>query len=1006
MRFRPSVVLGLCFVSTLFGQALRRPLAINESRYRVVAGGRITLEAPGESVEFMRSAITRTGRASDRTFPVAPDVAGDGVLVGVPLTTPPGEYSVRISAINNSGEERAAEISLTVAPLPNVPVNATTPPVVLLDGWQFSVFPPSSCPMSSDSSGTFGNLANYLTGSPNSVPVVYFFENCTECPNCSIEQLGADLGTLLNSILYNNGTPVPEVDVIAHSMGGLIVRAYLAGKQQTSGAFSPPSTQKIRKSVFVAAPHFGSYQADSLLADIFFAAGNQTNEMKRGSQFLWDLATWNQFGDDLRGTDALAIIGNAASFNNLPGTSDGIVGLTSGSLDFSRPGRTRIVDYCHVNPGSADGLAGFYTSCNQPGIAYIDTPSHKTYQTVSSFLLNTASWQSVGTAPAQDPNLSKDGGMVVADVNSQNQFTSGLSNVSWGSVKLTNGAASGELFYNDFVMNGSATFNFGSSTCGPYTQPPGVYSAARCKATPSVNSVGPLFPGVGKVVPAGTTITISGVGFGAQQCATCRVTASNPQPTVLQVSSWSDTSIQAFLPSTFAGLVQIGVTSTNGVDAINIMTALASLVVAPSSLQFAYTVGGTPAAQFIQITNPGSGTLTWSATSSATWLSVASQSGTAPSMLAVLVSPAGLDPGTYTGSVQISATGVANSPVTVAVTLTVSPAPVLAVSPQALTFNYTVGGAIPPAQGISITNTGSGSGPWVASSTAVWIGLSPASGTTPATLSVSVNPATLAAGSYSAVVLISPAGASGSPVSVLVTLEIQSLPTVVSIAGVSNGASFQPGFASATWITIFGANLAQTTRAWQASDFVNNLLPTSLNGVSVTINGLAAYVGYISPTQVNVLAPDDPTLGPIQVQVTSPLGKSNTFGAQKQPFSPAFFTYGGNYVAAQHADYTPVGNLGTPAKPGETILIYGTGFGPTNPPIPSGYLVTAPAVLANSVQITIGGQAASVAYAGLVDAGLYQFNVVVPNIPNGDATVQAQIGGLQTQTGALITVQQ
>jgi uncharacterized protein (TIGR03437 family) len=64
-------------------------------------------------------------------------------------------------------------------------------------------------------------------------------------------------------------------------------------------------------------------------------------------------------------------------------------------------------------------------------------------------------------------------------------------------------------------------------------------------------------------------------------------------------------------------------------------------------------------------------------------------------------------------------------------------------------------------------------------------------------------------------------------------------------------------------------------------------------------------------------------------------------------------------------------------------------------------------VLANSVQITIGGVVvAPPAYAGLVGAGLYQFNVTVPSVANGDAAVVAQIGGVQTQTGALITIQE
>src|ERR1019366_5792267 len=108
-------------------------------------------------------------------------------------------------------------------------------------------------------------------------------------------------------------------------------------------------------------------------------------------------------------------------------------------------------------------------------------------------------------------------------------------------------------------------------------------------------------------------------------------------------------------------------------------------------------------------------------------------------------------------------------------------------------------------------------------------------------------------------------------------------------------------------------------------------------------------------------------------------------------------------------DYTYVAKPGLlagmtaqPVKPGETILIYGTGFGPTNPPLPSAQLVTTPAALANSVQVTIGGVAAPVAYAGLVEAGLYQLNVTVPSVPSGDAAVVAQIGGVHTQTGVSI----
>jgi len=124
-----------------------------------------------------------------------------------------------------------------------------------LDGFQLG-----SCPIPVASSNTFGNLQTYLSGAPNNISPIYFFEHCTECPSCVIEQLSGMLATFLNSL------PYPQVDVVAHSMGGLIVRSYLSGKQ-TSG-FSPPLTQKISKAVFIASPHFGAFATDFLLSDI------------------------------------------------------------------------------------------------------------------------------------------------------------------------------------------------------------------------------------------------------------------------------------------------------------------------------------------------------------------------------------------------------------------------------------------------------------------------------------------------------------------------------------------------------------------------------------------------------------------------------------------------------------------------------------------------------------------------------------------------------------------
>ena len=167
----------------------------------------------------------------------------------------------------------------------------------------------NSCPIATTSATTFGNLAQYLVS--DGVPVVYLFDNCVEDPGNTIEALGADLGAFLNTIKYDSGAQVPQIDLVAHSMGGLIARAYLAGIQPNQ-TFLPPAPTLVRKLVLIATPNFGSFVAGNYVNSI--AAGSQSAELVPGSAFLWNLATWNQRGDDLRGVDAIAVIGNAGSY--------------------------------------------------------------------------------------------------------------------------------------------------------------------------------------------------------------------------------------------------------------------------------------------------------------------------------------------------------------------------------------------------------------------------------------------------------------------------------------------------------------------------------------------------------------------------------------------------------------------------------------------------------------------------------------------------------------------
>lgn len=233
------------------------------------------------------------------------------------------------------------------------------------------------------------------------------------------------------------------------------------------------------------------------------------------------------------------------------------------------------------------------------------------------------------------------------------------------------------------------------------------------------------------------------------------------------------------------------------------------------------------------------------------------------------------------------------------------------------------------------------------------------------------------------------------------------------IAEVANAEGESPTIAPNTWLEIKGIDLTPNadSRTWQSSDFVGNQMPAALDKVSVTVNGKSAYVYYISPVQINVLTPPDSISGQVQVVVTNNGTATAAFTAQAQSISPSFFVFnGGSYVAAEHVNGNLIGpttlypGASTAAKPGETIVIYANGFGPTNIPITRGSTMQG-GTLSSLPAIQIGGLAATVQFAGLVAPGEFQFNVVIPaSLGNGDQSITATYGGASTQPGALITI--
>jgi uncharacterized protein (TIGR03437 family) len=235
-------------------------------------------------------------------------------------------------------------------------------------------------------------------------------------------------------------------------------------------------------------------------------------------------------------------------------------------------------------------------------------------------------------------------------------------------------------------------------------------------------------------------------------------------------------------------------------------------------------------------------------------------------------------------------------------------------------------------------------------------------------------------------------------------------PQVLSVV---NGASFGATVSPGSWVTIKGkalANTPPTGQIWSASDFNGNLLPNSLSGTSVTINGRTAAMEFISPAQLNVLAPDDAYQGTANVQVLSPYGVA-TSTANLQPLSPALFpVVAGDvtYAAAVGLDgllIAPPAQIpgSRPARPGETLQLFGTGFGDTSPHQNANQLVN-PSPLTNTVTATVCGQPATVRYGGLVGPGLNQINLVVPDGAAGNCAVQIFAGGVGTQTGVILLI--
>ena len=290
--------------------------------------------------------------------------------------------------------------------------------------------------------------------------------------------------------------------------------------------------------------------------------------------------------------------------------------------------------------------------------------------------------------------------------------------------------------------------------------------------------------------------------------------------------------------------------------------------ITPSDLSFTAVAGGNnPGAQSINIDNIGSRSLNWTASENASWLTLSSTGGLAPSSLTASVDATGLPEGVYGTSITISSTDAPNLPVTLPVTLTVLPA--FKVFPPLL-FVRALAGIDPGDQTITLDNNDRSPQSWTVSDDASWLSVNPASGMAPSTLTVSIHSAGLSVGGYTGTITIVPERAPSSPIRVTVLLNVEPLfkvtPPSLSFDG-SLGSDnppaqnilLDPGLVRYSYT-------ASTTAPWLKVIPASGTPPVVLK-VFADITGLAigTYTATISINAINTSAP--PVIVPVTLRV-------------------------------------------------------------------------------------------------------------------------------------------
>jgi len=452
------------------------------------------------------------------------------------------------------------------------------------------------------------------------------------------------------------------------------------------------------------------------------------------------------------------------------------------------------------------------------------------------------------------------------------------------------------------------------------------------------------------------------------------------------------------------------------------LTVVASAAVAtPTSLTFTQAVGGTaPDSQSVQIAGVPSGSTPGAiptVLSGAGWLTATASGNT----VTVTANGSQLGQGTYSGVVTVIVPGAGGSPLYIPVTLNVTSATsAITLSASTASFNVLAGSmSTPVAQSIQVTSSTTGTNvPFTASfvpgTGGNFLTVTPSSGNTPATLSLSVNAAvssTLAAGTFTGDVQVS--SGTGAVQIVKVTLVVSPIGTPVVLA-ITSGASLQPSAVSpGEIVTLFGNGIGPATPT-TFTPTASGTVPATLASVQISFNNVPAPLIFVSQGQINAIVPYEVAgQTSVPVVVTNNGATSVSFTVPVVATAPGIFALsenGSGQGAILNSDLS-INGASNPAAPGSIIAIYATGEGQLVPAGTTGCITGATLPLPKPVapvSVTIGGeQASSITYAGEAPdevCGVLQINATLPSdLRAGPQPVVLTIG-TSSNTGQAITV--